>query len=286
MRGYKNMANLFAGLENLGLGGLNSEDVFKEEKKEKKPAEEMSEEEKEAKEEDFIFDKSYTCPVCDHEFTSKMVRTGKVRLIGADDDLRPIYQDVDSLKYDAVLCPKCGYAALNRYFSFVMSAQAKAIKEKISANFTFKPDDSKVYNYDDAILRHKMALACTVVKRGKNSEKAYTCLKLGWLCRGKRELLMKGDDSLKEEIAALAEEEKECLENAFTGFKDAFSKEDFPMCGMDQHTMMFLLAELAYRTGHPDESKFYVSKVLTARDANSRIKDKAFDLKEKLQGKS
>ena len=57
------MANLFAGLENLGLGGLNSEDVFKEEKKEKKPAEEMSEEEKEAKEEDFIFDKSYTCPV-------------------------------------------------------------------------------------------------------------------------------------------------------------------------------------------------------------------------------
>lgn len=283
------MANLFAGLENLGLDGLNSEDVFKEEKKqeEKKaePDRELTEEEKAAREEDFIFDKSYTCPVCDHEFTSKMVRTGKVRLIGADDDLRPIYQDVDSLKYDAVLCPKCGYSALNRYFNFVMSAQAKAIKDNISANFTYTPEEGKIYNYDDAILRHKMALACTVVKRGKSSEKAYTCLKLGWLCRGKRELLMKGDDSLKEEIAALADEEKECLENAFAGFKDAFSKEDFPMCGMDQHTMMFLLAELAYRTGHPEDSKFYCSKVLTARDANSRIKNKALDLKEKLQNK-
>ena len=280
------MANLFAGLENLGLDGLDSNDVFKEEKKaeEKKEEHELTEEEKEAREEDFIFDKSYTCPVCDHEFTSKMVRTGKVRLIGADDDLRPIYQDVDSLKYDAVLCPKCGYAALNRYFNFVMSAQAKAIKEKISANFTYQQEEGKIYNYDDAILRHKMALACTVVKRGKNSEKAYTCLKLGWLCRGKRELLMKGDDSLKEEIAALAEEEKECLEQAFAGFKDAFSKEDFPMCGMDQHTMMYLLAELAYRTGNESDAKFYVSKVLTARDANSRIKNKALDLKEKIQG--
>lgn len=283
------MANLFAGLESLGLDGLNSEDVFKEEKKEeeKKAAadHELTEEEKEAREEDFIFDKSYKCPVCDNEFTSKMVRTGKVRLIGADDDLRPIYQDVDSLKYDAVLCPKCGYAALNRYFNFVMSAQAKAIKENISANFTYNGDEGKIYNYDDAMLRHKMALACTVVKKGKSSEKAYTCLKLGWLCRGKRELLMKGDDSLKEEIAALADEEKECLENAFAGFKDAFSKEDFPMCGMDQHTMMFLLAELAYRTGHPEDAKFYCSKVLTARDANQRIKNKAIDLKEKLQSK-
>ncbi|MBO4395803.1 MAG: DUF2225 domain-containing protein [Eubacterium sp.] len=281
------MANLFAGLENLGLNGLDSNDVFKEEKKQevaKEEKHELTEEEKEAREEDFIFDKSYTCPVCDHEFTSKMVRTGKVRLIGADDDLRPVYQDVDSLKYDAVLCPKCGYAALNRYFNFVMSAQAKAIKENISANFTYHQEEGRIYNYDDAILRHKMALACTVVKRGKSSEKAYTCLKLGWLCRGKRELLMKGDDSLKEEIASLAEEEKECLQQAFAGFKDAFSKEDFPMCGMDQHTMMYLLAELAYRTGNESDAKFYVSKVLTARDANSRIKNKALDLKEKLQG--
>ncbi len=283
------MANLFAGLENLGLDGLDSNDVFKDEKKQEEAKEEkheLTEEEKEAREEDFIFDKSYTCPVCDNNFTSKMVRTGKVRLIGADDDLRPIYQDVDSLKYDAVLCPKCGYAALNRYFNFVMSAQAKSIKEKISANFTYQPEEGRIYNYDDAILRHKMALACTVVKRGKSSEKAYTCLKLGWLCRGKRELLMKGDDSLKEEIASLAEEEKECLEQAFAGFKDAFSKEDFPMCGMDQHTMMYLLAELAYRTGNESDAKFYVSKVLTARDANQRIKNKALDLKEKLQGKA
>ena len=129
-----------------------------------------------------------------------------------------------------------------------------------------------------------MALLNTVVKNGKNSERAYTCLKMAWLCRGKRELLMKGEYK-KEEVTELVNEEKELLTNAFEGFQAAFSKEDFPMCGMDQYTMMYLLAELARRIGKNDDAKRYVSKVLVARDAQRRIKDKAFALKEKLQGK-
>lgn len=278
------MGNIFAGLESFGLKGVEEVDVFQENGNEKGEASDKNEQKKEFTEEDFIFEKHYTCPVCDNEFKSKMVRTGKVRLIGADSDLRPRYQGVDSLKYDAILCPKCGYAALNRYFNFVMAGQAKSIKDKISTNFKYQPEEGKIYTYDDAIARHKMALLNTVVKSGKNSERAYTCLKLAWLCRGKRELLMQGEHT-KEELTDLASEEKELLVNAFEGFEVAFGKEDFPMCGMDQYTMMYLLAEMARRIGRVDEAKRYVSKVLVARDAQQRIKDKAFDLKEKLQGK-
>lgn len=278
------MGNIFAGLESFGLKGVEEVDVFQENGNEKGEASDKNEQKKEFTEEDFIFEKHYTCPVCDNEFKSKMVRTGKVRLIGADSDLRPRYQGVDSLKYDAILCPKCGYAALNRYFNFVMAGQAKSIKDKISTNFKYQPEEGKIYTYDDAIARHKMALLNTVVKSGKNSERAYTCLKLAWLCRGKRELLMQGEHT-KEELTELASEEKELLVNAFEGFEVAFGKEDFPMCGMDQYTMMYLLAEMARRIGRVDEAKRYVSKVLVARDAQQRIKDKAFDLKEKLQGK-
>lgn len=278
------MGNIFAGLESFGLKGVEEVDVFQENGNEKGEASDKNEQKKEFTEEDFIFEKHYTCPVCDNEFKSKMVRTGKVRLIGADSDLRPRYQGVDSLKYDAILCPKCGYAALNRYFNFVMAGQAKSIKDKISTNFKYQPEEGKIYTYDDAIARHKMALLNTVVKSGKNSERAYTCLKLAWLCRGKRELLMQGEHT-KEELTELASEEKELLVNAFEGFEVAFGKEDFPMCGMDQYTMMYLLAEMARRIGRVDEAKRYVAKVLVARDAQQRIKDKAFDLKEKLQGK-
>lgn len=276
------MANIFAGLEDFGLKNVENVDVFQD-KETKKEGTGTLEQKKEATEEDLVFDKSYTCPVCDNEFKSKMVRTGKVRLAGADSDLRPRYQGVDSLKYDAILCPKCGYAALNRYFNFVMASQAKNIKEKISSTFKPQKEEGKIYTYDDAIAKHKMALLNTVVKNGKNSERAYTCLKLAWLCRGKKEELMQGEYN-KEEVKELMEEEKELLANAFEGFEAAFTKEDFPMCGMDQYTMMYLLAELARRTGQEDVAKRYVSKVLVARDAQQRIKNKAFDLKEKLKG--
>lgn len=278
------MANIFSGLENLGLKNIEKVDIFQKKGDKKKEQQVAEKEVKKAgpTEEELIFDKSYTCPVCNFVFKSKMVRTGKVRLVGADSDLKPKYEGVDSLKYDAVLCPRCGYAALNRYFNFVMSSQAKEIRENVSVNFKYQPETGGIYTYDDALLRHKMALFNAVVKNAKNSERAYTCLKMAWLCRGKREMLEE-EGGKKEDIEALVNEEKELLTNAYEGFEAAFSKEDFPMCGMDQYTMQYLLAELARRIGKIDEAKRYVSKVLVARGAQKRIKDRAFDLKEKLQ---
>ena len=276
------MGNLFAGLESLGLNVKKDMDVFEPEKKEGAAGQSEENKPKELCEEDLLFDKSYTCPVCDMEFKSKMVRTGKAKLVSADSDLRPRYQGVDPLKYDAILCPKCGYASLNRYFNFVMASQAKMIKEQITTNFTYQSEDGKIYSYDEAITRHKMALLNTIVKKGKTSERAYTCLKLAWLFRGKREELMKGDYE-KKEVEEIYKEELECLENAHEGFISAFSKEEFPMCGMDQYTVMFLVAELARRIGDTAEAKRWVSQVLVARDANKRIKDKALALKESLQ---
>ena len=137
-------------------------------------------------EEDLLFDKSFTCPVCDEEFHSKMVRTGKVKLLSADSDLRPKYQMVDSLKYDALVCPHCGYAALSRFFKFMLPAQAKMIRENITANFKGIDTSASTYSYDDAIMRHQLALANAVVKKAKTSEKAYTCLKMAWLYRIKK----------------------------------------------------------------------------------------------------
>ena len=277
------MANIFAGLEKLGLGHAKEVEVLQDSSPQKRASGRKEAEKKELTEEELIFEKRYTCPVCDHEFKSMMVRTGKVRLIGADTDLRPRYLGVDSLKYDAILCPRCGYAALNRYFNFVMNSQAKLIKEKISKNFKKPKESDKPYTYDDAIMRHKMALFNTIVKNGKNSERAYTCLKLAWLNRGKREELMAQEKYDQKVVDELQEEETELLTNAFDGFVAAFSKEDFPMCGMDQHTMMYLLAELARRIGRISEAKQYVGRVITARDVNNRIKNKALELKDLLR---
>ncbi|WMJ86154.1 DUF2225 domain-containing protein [Anaerocolumna sp. MB42-C2] len=279
------MANLFSGLEAFGLGKMSNLEVYAAEDKSKKPGDGTEAEEKKIVEADLIFDKSYTCPVCDKEFKAKTVKTGKVKLISADTDLRPKYQLVDSLKYDAIVCPHCGYSALNRFYNYMTSVQAKLIKEQISASFKGIKTEGEAFTYDEAIARHKLALVNTIVKKSKLSERAYTCLKTAWLLRGKAESLMTESNGaeVKAQIDELQKEELEFLSNAYDGFLEAFSKEMFPMCGMDENTMTYLVADLARRVGKYGESSRWISKVLTARDANERIKTKARELKELLK---
>lgn len=273
------MGNLFSGLEKFGLGKLEKMEVFEQEKKVDVNGEKVQQVVSEA---DFLFDKTFVCPVCDEEFHSRMVRTGKVKLLSADTDLRPKYQHVDCLKYDALVCPKCGYAALNRFFKFMMPAQARLIRENITTKFSGLSPTGNTYSYDDAIARHQLALLNTVVKKAKNSEKAYTCLKIAWLIRGKAETLPADTKDREAVIKDLEKQEMELLENAYSGLDSAFSKESFPMCGMDEITVTYLVAELARRIGKYEESSRWISRVLTAKDANERIKNKARDIKELL----
>jgi uncharacterized protein len=282
------MANLFSGLEAFGLGKMSNLDVYAKDEKDKKKSSDGTDaasDKSKVVETDIIFDKSYTCPVCDKEFKSKTVKTGKVKLISADTDLRPKYQYVDSLKYDAVVCPHCGYAALNRFFNYMTSVQSRLIKEHISSSFKGINSEGDIYSYDEAIARHKLALVNTIVKKSKISERAYTCLKTAWLIRGKVEANgSEGSEKLdKDMIKQLQSEELEFITNAYEGFVEAFSKEMFPMCGMDEHTMTYLVADLARRLGKHDEASRWISKVLIARDANERIKAKARELKEMLK---
>lgn len=276
------MKGIFSGLEKLGLGKLEKVEVFEDTSKKEEDTKEGKRKAAAVTEADFLFEKTYVCPVCDQEFHSKKIRTGKVKLLAADTDLRPKYQYVDCLKYDAVACPHCGYAALDRFFKFMMPAQARMIRENISANFKGLPATENIYTYDDALERHQLALLNTVIKKAKESEKAYTCLKMAWICRGKAESLPEDMPNRKKQIQDLQSQEKELLENAYTGFETAFSKESFPMCGMDEITVSYLLAELARRIGHYEESSRWISRVLISREANDRIKNRAREIKELL----
>jgi uncharacterized protein len=276
------LANLFSGLEAFGLGNLSEMDVY--ETKEKENAKGKVESEKDAfSEEDNIFDKTFTCPVCDNEFKSKNVKSGKVKLLNLDADLRPIYQHMDPLKYDAVVCPHCGYAALNRFFKYVTSAQAGLIKKSISVSFRGLKENGNIYDYEDAIARHKLALINSIVKKAKTSERAYTCLKTAWVLRGKAETLSKDLPDYKNQIEALEKEEADFITKAYDGFDEAFSKETFPMCGMDEVTITLLMAELARRIGKYDEAGRWISRVLISKEANERIKQKARDIKDMIR---
>lgn len=271
------MAGLLSGLSDLGLGNLESMEIFEEKKG---PSKQQAAEVQKVEEKDLIYDKNFTCPVCGQVFPAKVMKTGKAKLLGTDFDLRPRYEGIDVVKYDVELCPSCGYAALTRFFPHVSSGQAKLIMENISKKIRLHPFDGDTYTYEDALERYKLALVNAIVKRAKASEKAYICLKSAWLLRGYAEYLVENGE--KAEADALKPQEEEYLLNAYNGFVDARQKENFPMCGMDEITIDFLLAELAFYLKKYDVASKMVASILTSTSANNRIKDKARDLKEEI----
>lgn len=273
------MSDLFSGLESLGLGSLEGMSIYDEEKKAATNTKGQAAVH-EVTEEELLLDRTFKCPVCDNQFKSKTVKTGKVRLVSQDTDLRPKYTPFDALKYDAVACPKCGYAAVARFFNVMTTPQAKLIKEKISVGFKGIDNEKATYSYEDAIERHKLALVNAVVKKARISERAYTCMRLGWLYRGMAEALPKDTPNYETTIQSLKAQENEFIKNAYEGFSAALSKEDFPICGMDENTLVYLVADLARRSGKYDIALKLLSEVITSRSAKSALKDKARDLKE------
>lgn len=266
---------ILSGLGSFGLGDLEGMSLFEEPKKKD---EEGKAAEPEITEKDFLLDKTMTCPLCDAEFKMRAVKGGKAKLLGTDKDLRPKYEGIDIVKYDVVMCPKCGYTALTRYFPTVLQSQGKKIKEKISANF--KPQDvyNEIYTYDEAIERYKLALVNAIVKGGKASEKAYICLKSAWIMRGKAEEIGEAHADYKTTKAM----EKEYLKNAYEGFYGAVQTESFPMCGMDEITVDYLIAVLASGLDHFDVASKCIASILQSPTANPRMKDRARDLKEEI----
>lgn len=231
---------------------------------------------------DKLFDKKYTCPVCDNNFTAKTVKTGKTKLVRSDMDLRNVYEDIEPLKYDVILCPKCGYAALTRFFPNVTSAQQKYITDKITPNFKPMAEDGDDYTFDQALTRYKIAFANAVVKMSKVSEGAYLSLKTAWLYRSYKESLSMDASAAEEKALKLEKLEKENLRKAYDLFIKAVQTEEFPMCGMDEGTVDYLIAVLAMEFGDYYDSSKVVSKLLTSYSASARLKDKARDLKEEL----
>ena len=276
--------NIFNGLEKFGLDVSGQVDLFGDEKKNEAQNQNAVQKQAEPVETDFLLDKNVRCTVCDHSFKTKAVKTSKLRRLEPDKDLRPRFQYIDTLKYDVTSCPYCGYTAMNRYFEHLSSLQMKLIREGVSTKFTATVVDvPEVFGYDYAIEKYKLSLFNTIVKKGANSEKAYTCLKISWLLRGKQEELIKnGAAEDSEEIKQCKAEERYFYEQAYEGMNKAISSESFPICGMDQNTMDLLLAAMAFILDKCEESYRFLSRMLTSRTAGANIKNRGLDLKEEI----
>lgn len=268
---------LFSGFGNLGLGDLDGVDLFEDKTKEEKAKAAVP-----PREEDFLLDKMVACPVCDRESSQKIMKTGKAKLLSTDIDLRPVYSLVDGAKYEVYQCSFCGYAGLAKSFARLSTKQVALIEEGICSKVILRSwPETPTYSYDQCMERYQLALASTVVKKGKASEKAYICMKTAWLLRGYADY-EKVNGNNPEKLAQIQAAEKDYLTKAYQGFAKAASEESFPVCGMDETTIDYLLGAIALEIGRTDVAGRMISKVLQNPNAPSRAKDRARSLKDIL----
>ena len=234
------------------------------------------------KETDYIFDKTIKCDVCGKEFKTKQVRTGKARFIGTDDILKPLYEGIDTCKYDIIMCPHCGYAASLRLFGHHTEKQRQAVRDNVSSRFTAKEPETETYSYERAVKRCKMAMLTEMVTGGKISESAYLCLKLAWIYRGEIQEA-KANGAAQERISMYERYEKEYLEDAYRGFKQARETEYPPIAGMDENTITYLLTSIGIHCGKIDEARRYGSALLISRTASMKLKNKTRDVLETIK---
>ncbi len=214
---------------------------------------------------DYVFEKGYECPVCLKQFKANTVKSGKLKLESVDYDLRPIFTPIEPLLYEVIICNHCGYSAIKQNFLQITDRQGEFILKTITPEF--KPVNYPMHmELTMGIESFKLALLNTIVKKGKDGEKGYICLKLGWLYR------IQGDK----------ERELAFLHQAYEGLTSALPRERTPICGLDENTIIYLLATFCYRLGKFDEGLRHLGRLIVNRTASPRIKERARDLKDMI----
>lgn len=227
-----------------------------------------------------VYQRKVNCPVCSTTFMTSSIRAGRVRFLDSESDLRPIYNGIDPIVYDVVACPVCGYAHLNKFFKSISEHKVKKVKEKVAKAYNGKKYD-RIYSYEDGIERYKLALFNAVEGDDLDGMRAFLCLKISWLYRGLREQLKSEESSDIMRMKSLEEQEQAFSAYALEGFLIAFNNEPFPIVGLDQNTLEYLIAELYRRQGDYHEARKWLSKVIGKANAK-RLNDKIKELRELL----
>ncbi|SHH28573.1 DUF2225 domain-containing protein [Tepidibacter thalassicus] len=202
-----------------------------------------------------LYDKKVKCPVCRNEFTTKKVKTSALRILKRDTDFCVHYKTVNPYFYGIWVCPKCGYAASESKFNSIKISQQSIIREKVTSLWRER-DYGLKRDVDTAIECYKLALYEGDILNWENSYIGGLCLKLSWLYRYKKE------EKLEEKFQKFA----------LDIFTYSFSKERFPIAGMDSASLAYLIGELNRKFKNYEQSIKWFQMAL--KDPN--IKRKRF----------
>lgn len=275
--------SILSGMESLGLGDLENVNIYGADQKKDDGKKEEKTEKAAVNEEDYLLQKTFKCPVCDDEFKQSVIRHNKIRNYGHDMDLRPRNEGVDTLKYDVVVCNKCGYASMTKFHGPLPKPHRNLLRDNIMPRFKPLKMGSSVITYEEAVMRYKLAMMNAVVRQAKDSEKAFIALKLSWVYRGMQETLPKDTEDYEDTLETLKAQERENQKIALEGFTKAVSAEMPPYAGLNDDTMDYLLAVLNMEAGEYAKTKRILSTILSSTKATKVQRSQAEEVLEELK---
>lgn len=231
--------------------------------------------------------KTYTCPVCDKKVTALAVKSNTAKFVDTCNDLRPIHSNVNVTKYDVISCSHCGYTALTKSFPNTTQVQRKLLRENIKEKFQSHAEPTyETYTTDYAISRLKFALLCaTATGISKESEIGNICLKIAWLYQDLVDEMTEDTPNYDAKKEACLNEARNFQMNALAHLEKARMQEGFPIAGMNESTLDYLLAYLMYLRGDYAPAMKFLGGVIQSSATSARLKDKALELKDLLNEK-
>lgn len=200
---------------------------------------------------DLLYTVDKKCPICNMSIQVTKVRS-KLQMIKQDSDFCTYYKDINPNYYTIWVCPHCGYAAQDTYFTELSLAAVDKIHQFLKGkqvNINFSGPRSS----DQAIATYKLAIFFGEMTAMLPSRLAGLYLKLAWLYREAQQT---------EEEQLLMSKARECYEQATL-------KERFPIGNMTEITMEYVIGELYRRTGRIDQALAYLAKVVGNPQAKS-----------------
>ncbi len=192
------------------------------------------------------------CELCGQPFPATRVRLSQLEVVRRDSDFNVEYRGLNPYFYSVLVCPHCGYAAMDSQFHELMHSEREALKKLLVGR---RPalDFSGERTWETALAAYKLALFQAERRGGRASAVAGLCLRIAWLFR-----------------AAGDPREREFLAAALKHYLQAYDAEPFPIGRMSRHTVEYLIGELHLRLGEPREAVGWFNRIVSEKPEGER----------------
>ncbi len=216
-----------------------------------------------ASDENFLFEKDTSCPVCDKSFPTKMTRSSRLRLQSIDPDLRQHFVDFEPSWYMVWVCPHCSYANFNFEFKQVSEENKKYIlKESDRLKKEFPVSFSTPRKIEEVLMAYYLTLhILNSAKKPDVTKIAKVWLRLSWLYND-----IQDEDNYKEATS-----------KALEYFKESYYNGNRNTSAEQEQRLTLLLGELSLRMGAYEEAVTFFRNSIMRKGGNATINRQAED---------